>query len=65
VLKFSQRFRTRAKIPTKYAQFGGKGLLVDIQKDSSHHGIANYQDSLRKNCEIFGFLDYVLTKANK
>lgn len=64
VLKYVQRFRYRARTPEKVEEFAPKNLLLSIT-ESGHAGEVGTAYGIREKAIYFGFLDYVLFKANK
>lgn len=52
-------------MPTKIEEVGDKGLMVSIHSEASHTGDADGKERARNECEVFGYLDYILLEANK
>ena len=59
--KFVKRFRTKALQNNRFSEkIAHKGILLKVYDEASHLGTSNVSDENFNNCEIYGFLDYLV-----
>ena len=64
VLKYVERFRQRVQTPEKVEEFVSKNILLNVT-ESGHAGEIGTSYGIKEKAIYFGFLEYVLFKANK
>jgi hypothetical protein len=63
--KFVKRYRQLAWKNNRYSdKIAEKGILLKVHDDASHLGSSDIGQENYNNCEVYGFLDYLVYEAS-